>query len=77
MKNEQLHPIKPFAMEVPANKEPLVRLEKKPSKKLVIKANDRIPEPTSSGRQEKKLEHIADAESIVIKQEQIVVNRKE
>lgn len=30
-----------------------------------------------SGRNEKKLEHIADAESIVIKQEHIIVNRKE
>lgn len=55
MKNEQLHPIKPLPMEVPANKEPLVRLEKKPSKKLVIKANDKIPEPIGSGHKEKKL----------------------
>jgi hypothetical protein len=48
VKNEQLHPIKPLPMEPPVVKEqPLIRLEKKPSKKLVIKANDKIPESGS------------------------------
>lgn len=85
MKNE-LHPIKPFPMEVapvapvaPVGKEPLARLEKKPSKKLVIKANDRLPDSAhSSNQKEKKItDHIPDSESVVIKHDQVVVNRRE
>jgi ethanolamine utilization cobalamin adenosyltransferase len=52
----------------PVPKEPHIRLEKKPSKKLVIKANDRLPESGRSSLQEKKItDHIAESESVVIK----------
>jgi hypothetical protein len=55
-----------------------LRLEKKPSKKLVIRANDRIPSANSSGQKEKKAtDFIAESESVVIKHDQIVINKRE
>lgn len=78
MKNELLHPIKPVPMEPPVNQQPAMRLEKKPSKKLVIKANDRVSESANSEKKEKKeTDNLPESESVVIKHDHIIMNKRE
>lgn len=48
MKKEQLGPIKPLGnSDAPGHREPIGKLEKKPSKKLVIKVNEKKSEEGS------------------------------
>lgn len=55
-----------------------MKLQKKPSRKLVIKANDRVSESSQSNRKEKKAtDNIEESESVLLKQEQIIVNKRE
>lgn len=78
MKNELLHPIKPVPMEPPVHKEPVMRLEKKPSKKLVIKANDRVSESVNSEKREKKeTDNLPESESVVINHDHVIMNKRE
>lgn len=65
-------------MEPPVHKEPVMRLEKKPSKKLVIKANDRVSESVNSEKREKKeTDNLPESESVVINHDHVIMNKRE